>query len=137
LIGVALASKADVSSNPIGMTYAMLGVLVTSFYQIWVKTKQTSLDASAFQLLYYQAPLSSFLLCFLIPFAEPLWDENGIFGRTWPPEAWVSVLLRVCWSLSFALTQSRPQFAVIMSSIMAFGVNLTIFLVIGKTSPVT
>lgn len=116
LLGVALASKADVSFNTVGATYAFLGVLVTSFYQIWVKTKQASLEANAFQLLYYQAPLSSAILLVILPFVEPPFGSNGVLTREWSGEAW---------------------FFVLMSSVMAFAVNLSIFLVIGKTSPVT
>lgn len=114
--GVALATQADTSYNERGAFFAVCGVLVTSLYQIWVKTKQEDLDASAWQLLYYQAPIAAGLLCFLVPVAEPPFQPGGVLGAEWSHEALAAVAL---------------------SCVTAFAVNLSIFLVIGKTSPVT
>ena len=86
-IGVGLVTHADVTVNSVGLFFAALGVLVTSLYQIvgtgirlrrslarpgagrsrltspfyaqWVKTKQSELELSAFQLLYYQVSQSN------------------------------------------------------------------------------
>jgi hypothetical protein len=35
------------------------------------------------QLLYYQAPLSAFLLMLVIPFYEPIFHSNGLFNGDW------------------------------------------------------
>ncbi|EGD77062.1 solute carrier family 35 member E3 [Salpingoeca rosetta] len=115
-IGVAQATQADVTTNSKGLFFATCGVLVTSIYQIWVKTKQQDLEVSAFQLLFYQAPLSAGLLAVIIPFVEPPFEPYGVLAQEWSAPALLAVL---------------------GSSIMAFLVNLSIFLVIGKTSPIT
>eukprot|EP00656_Telonema_subtile_P028007 TRINITY_DN30243_c0_g1_i1.p1 TRINITY_DN30243_c0_g1~~TRINITY_DN30243_c0_g1_i1.p1 ORF type:complete len:134 (+),score=14.13 TRINITY_DN30243_c0_g1_i1:3-404(+) len=82
-------------------------------YQIWVGTKQKELECSGFQLLYWQAPLSAAML---IP-VVPIFDQN------------IGNLVE--------LPPNHILIGVLMSSLLAFLVNLSIFLVIGKTSPVT
>ncbi|EDQ87123.1 uncharacterized protein MONBRDRAFT_10334 [Monosiga brevicollis MX1] len=134
--GVAMVTHADMTVNFWGLVFASAGVLVTSLYQIicvfgflltvaarhrldllqWVKTKQSDLEMTAFQLLYYQAPLSAGILAIVLPFLENPFAEDGIFNREWPAEALL---------------------AAGSSAVMAFAVNLSIFLVIGKTSPIT
>eukprot|EP00118_Oscarella_pearsei_P013736 m.113024 g.113024 ORF g.113024 m.113024 type:complete len:308 (+) comp37446_c0_seq41:3632-4555(+) len=116
-LGVFLNSYFDVKFNVLGTVYAGIGVLVTSLYQIWVGTKQEELEVNSMQLLYYQAPLSALLLVLVIPFLEPVFGDKGVFQF----ESWsLPVLITVC-----------------ASGILAFSVNLSIFFIIGKTSPVT
>ncbi|KAG7320611.1 hypothetical protein KOW79_016464 [Hemibagrus wyckioides] len=114
-LGVILNSYYDVKFNLLGIVFATLGVLVTSLYQVWVGAKQHELQVNSMQLLYYQAPMSSAFLLILVPFFEPLTGEGGIFGP---------------WSLQ-ALAM------VFLSGIIAFLVNLSIYWIIGNTSPVT
>ncbi|XP_068162740.1 solute carrier family 35 member E3 [Antennarius striatus] len=114
-LGVILNSFYDVRFNLLGTVFAALGVLVTSLYQVWVGAKQHELQVNSMQLLYYQAPLSSgFLIC-VVPAFEPLTGDGGIFGP---------------WSLPALAT-------VFVSGVMAFLVNLSIYWIIGNTSPVT
>ncbi|XP_040199956.1 solute carrier family 35 member E3 [Rana temporaria] len=114
-LGVFLNSYYDVKFNALGMTFAALGVFVTSLYQVWVGAKQHELQVNSMQLLYYQAPLSSAMLLTVVPFFEPVIGEGGVFGP---------------WSLT-AVTM------VLLSGIIAFSVNLSIYWIIGNTSPVT
>ncbi|XP_076159324.1 solute carrier family 35 member E3 [Alosa pseudoharengus] len=114
-LGVILNSYYDVRFNLMGMVFATLGVLVTSLYQVWVGAKQHELQVNSMQLLYYQAPMSSAFLLPLLPFFEPLTGEGGIFGP---------------WSLQ-ALAM------VLLSGLIAFLVNLSIYWIIGNTSAVT
>ncbi|KAI2665323.1 Solute carrier family 35 member E3 [Labeo rohita] len=114
-LGVILNSYYDVKFNLLGMVFATLGVFVTSLYQVWVGAKQHELQVNSMQLLYYQAPMSSAFLLVLVPFFEPLTGEGGIFGP-WSFQALVMVLL---------------------SGVIAFLVNLSIYWIIGNTSPVT
>uniref|UniRef100_A0A8V0YID7 Solute carrier family 35 member E3 n=1 Tax=Gallus gallus TaxID=9031 RepID=A0A8V0YID7_CHICK len=79
-LGVFLNSYYDVKFNVLGTVFATLGVLVTSLYQVWVGAKQHELQVNSMQLLYYQAPMSSAMLLFIIPFFEPVFGEGGIFG---------------------------------------------------------
>ncbi|KAK7503610.1 hypothetical protein BaRGS_00005149 [Batillaria attramentaria] len=115
IIGVFLNSYYDVKFNALGIMYATVGVLVTSMYQVLVGEKQQELQVNSMQLLYYQAPLSALLLVFVIPFFEPLDAFHGVL-YSWPFETLVMVFL---------------------SGVVAFTVNLSIFWIIGNTSPVT
>lgn len=114
-LGVILNSYYDVKFNFLGMVFAALGVLVTSLYQVWVGAKQHELQVNSMQLLYYQAPMSSAMLLVAVPFFEPVFGEGGIFGP---------------WSVSALLM-------VLLSGVIAFMVNLSIYWIIGNTSPVT
>uniref|UniRef100_A0A8D0G4T3 Solute carrier family 35 member E3 n=1 Tax=Sphenodon punctatus TaxID=8508 RepID=A0A8D0G4T3_SPHPU len=114
-LGVFLNSYYDVKFNFLGMVFAALGVLVTSLYQVWVGAKQHELQVNSMQLLYYQAPMSSAMLLCIVPFFEPIFGEGGIFGP---------------WKLSAVLM-------VLLSGVIAFMVNLSIYWIIGNTSPVT
>jgi solute carrier family 35 protein E3 len=113
-IGVVLATVSSVETNWRGTLFGTAGILSTSVYQIWVKTEQSRLECSSEQLLYYQAPVSAVMLTILLPIVE---DVSGLLSFEW-----VSIQ-SVWWVLS--------------SSLLAFLVNLSIFLVIGTTSPVS
>ncbi|XP_058273759.1 solute carrier family 35 member E3 isoform X2 [Hemibagrus wyckioides] len=107
------------------MTTPVIILIQTTYYRksfstrikltLWVGAKQHELQVNSMQLLYYQAPMSSAFLLILVPFFEPLTGEGGIFGP---------------WSLQ-ALAM------VFLSGIIAFLVNLSIYWIIGNTSPVT
>nr|CAD7460686.1 unnamed protein product [Timema tahoe] len=112
-VGVILNFYYDIQFSILGTLYATLGVLVTSLYQVWVSQKQHDLQMNSMQLLYYQAPLSAAILLFLIPFLEP-----------------VQSTIHHVWSIhSISL--------VVASCATAFFVNLSIYWIIGNTSPLT
>ena len=113
-IGVALATVTSVETNVKGLVVGVGGIISTSIYQIWVKTEQTRLECTSEQLLYYQAPVSAVLLILTLPWVE---DMQGLLSLEW-----LSV---------------SSLFWVLTSSILAFLVNLSIFLVIAHTSPVS
>jgi solute carrier family 35 protein E3 len=112
-IGVILATVSSIDMNFIGSVFGTLGIISTSVYQIWVKTEQENLKCNSQQLLYYQSLLSGIILIVLIPFLE---DVTGLINT------------------QFSLT---TLFWVFLSALLAFLVNLSIFLVIGKTSPIS
>ncbi|XP_035205143.1 solute carrier family 35 member E3-like [Stegodyphus dumicola] len=68
------------------------------------------------QLLYYQAPLSAMLLFLCLPLIEPPWKSDGLFHKEWS-------------LVDLAL--------ILLSGIIAFSVNLSIYWIIGNTSAVT
>jgi len=114
-VGVALATVSDIEVNFYGTLYAILGILSTSMYQIWVKSKQKDLGLNSYQLLFYQAPMSA-VIVFVISFlTEP----------TYGPDGWMEY--------NYTLAASS---CIIGSCVLAFCVNLSIFLVIGKSSPI-
>lgn len=117
-LGVTLATVHELEFNPswMGIGVALCGVLATSFYQIWIKTEQKRLELDHKQLLYAQAPLSFAMLTLAVPVLDaPLVDrlvEASQFGLS-------------TWSL------------VVLSGVLAFFVNLSIFMVVSKTTPIS
>ncbi|XP_012257887.2 solute carrier family 35 member E3-like [Athalia rosae] len=113
ILGVIINFYYDIRFNILGTIYAILGVLVTSLYQVWVNSKQKEFQMDPMQLLYYQAPLSAAMLFLVVPFLEPV-------GNT----------LNHSWTFTDILL-------ILLSSIIAFFVNLTSYWIIGYTSPLT
>jgi len=112
-IGVTLASASDVQINFIGTVYALVGVVVTSFYQIMIGQFQKNLGVDSMQLLVYQSPISALMLLLIVP----VFDD-------------VSALM------AYEFTVNSVSL-ILLSAALAFFVNLSIFLVIGRTSAVT
>ncbi|XP_004479252.1 solute carrier family 35 member E3 isoform X2 [Dasypus novemcinctus] len=130
--GFVVFTNLSLQNNTIGtyqlakaMTTPVIIVIQTLFYKktfstrvkltLWVGAKQHELQVNSMQLLYYQAPMSSAMLLVIVPFFEPVFGEGGIFGP---------------WSVSALLM-------VLLSGVIAFMVNLSIYWIIGNTSPVT
>jgi len=112
-VGVAMATSGEMGTNVPGTVFAMLGLASTSLYQIWVKTEQKALDLDAWQLLYLQAPLSCVMLLVLTPLVE---DVRAMVSTTYAPA-----------TLAYLAG----------SALLAFAVNLSIFVVIRYTSPIS
>ncbi|RVX73034.1 hypothetical protein B0A52_02160 [Exophiala mesophila] len=110
-VGVALPNMALIGSNPIGALVAVAAFVTTAFYQIWIGKKVEELNVSAPQLLLNQAPVAVLLLCLLLPFTDTVPDFRQI-----QPEILATFFL---------------------SGILAAGLNLSQFLIIGRTSAVT
>lgn len=119
-IGVTLATVSDVELNLYGTIYAILGILSTSLYQIYVKTKQQDLGLDSYQLLFLQAPTSAILVLILSLIFEP-----------WLPSTDSNIVTITTYNYT---TESIIMLSI--SCILAFLINLSIFLVIGKTSPI-
>merc|ERR1712071_359765 len=113
VLGVCLNFMYDLKYNTLGTMYALLGVIVTSFYQVLVGAKQKEFQMSSMQLLYYQAPISAVILIVPMLIFEPV---SNITDASWE-------LIEVG--------------AVLFSCLMAFGVNLSIYWIIGNTSALT
>jgi len=114
-VGVVMATVNDFDLNFWGMFWAICGIISTSFYQIWVKSKQQDLGLNSFQLLFLQAPPSAALVGMLSLVSEPWTGPDGLLNYPYD-----------VYSLS----------AIIGTGVMSFCVNLSIFLVIGQTSPI-
>lgn len=117
VMGVALATVNDFSFNYEGAFWAVAGILSTSFYQLFVKSKQDSLGANSWQLLRYQAPQASVFVFALTPMIDNCFEPNGLVEYMKSPPPYALHMLAV-------------------SSILAFCVNLSIYLVVGRTNPV-
>ncbi len=111
--GVGYATVYDMEVNMLGTIYACAAVLATAVAQIFTNTYQKSLDCNALQLLYHTSPIIALGMLVLCPFFD---DIDGLrqFMFTTP------CLLRIFISCLFAL-----------------GVNISNYIVLGKTSPLT
>ncbi|RKP18999.1 TPT-domain-containing protein [Rozella allomycis CSF55] len=112
-IGVMIASVSDVRLNFRGAVVALLGVMVTSYYQVSIGSKQKELEVNSMQLLLYQSPISSLMLLIVLPLFEDL-----------------NALVNYQWTLN-------SIYAILGTCMLAFFVNLSIFLIIGKMSALT
>jgi solute carrier family 35, member E3 len=88
-VGVALVSYYDTKSmegvhikptSTAGVVFAFAGVIASSLYTVWIGTYQKKFEMSSMQLLFNQAPISAFLLLYVIPFTDqpPVWSEVPI-----------------------------------------------------------
>lgn len=113
VLGVCVATVSSVNFSRLGILHGSLGSVTTAVYQIITKKVQTENDVSALQLLQHAMPYSGVFAALFAVFSDNL-DRlpETVFTPT--------------------LTNG-----VIASCILAFGVNLTTFLIIGKTSPLT
>merc|ERR1712227_61940 len=99
-----------------GTFWAIAGLIATAFYQLLVKTRQDSLKCNSFQLLHYQAPQSALFVGLCTPLFDKMLGEGGL--------------------LNYEYT-TYSIFFICLSCVLAYCVNLSTYLVIGHTSPVS
>lgn len=117
LTGVYVAQVADVELNPTGTLYATAAVLSTTLAQIFTNTIQRGLGLNHMQLLYHTSPLIGLGMLTLVPVFDDVGSgDASLFQFEWNAEV-VAVAL--------------------FTGLFAVGVNVTNYLVIGKTSPLT
>ncbi|KAI8950873.1 integral membrane protein [Xylaria longipes] len=99
------------TTSNIGVLFAFSGIFASSLYTVWIKSYQRKLQISSMQLLLNQAPVSAFLLLYVIPFVDtfPTWSLV-------PLNRWLMIL---------------------MSGMFAALINLSQFFIIGQTGPVS
>jgi solute carrier family 35 protein E3 len=109
--GVALTNHNAASSNPLGAAIAVAAFATTAMYQIWISKKIKDFAVTSPQLLMNQAPISVFLLAFFVPAFDTVIDLRTV------PSYTLATLL--------------------FSGLVASLLNLSQFLIIGRTSPLT
>ncbi|KAI0563272.1 glucose-6-phosphate/phosphate translocator [Gracilaria domingensis] len=116
--GVLITGVTDFQVNTVGTLFALANILCTSFYQIWCGSLQKSLEANPLQLQLYIAPLSAISIIPLLPVFDnySLTDPKSI--------------------LHFVPTTALV-YKILFTGALALCVNVSIFLLIGKTSAVT
>ncbi|GAP86436.1 putative solute carrier family 35 member E3 [Rosellinia necatrix] len=99
------------TTSSVGVIFAFSGIFASSLYTVWIKSYQRKLQVSSMQLLLNQAPLSAFLLLYVIPFVDtlPTWSQV-------PFNRWLMILT---------------------SGMFAALINLSQFFIIGQTGPVS
>lgn len=133
-VGVITATVSDTTANLPGTVVALSAVGITCMYQIWVGVKQKELRCDSFQLLYYQAPLSAMLL---LPWVFILDDMSELYGKISYSTQIQQMGIPEPSGESFPHGLPSTVFVIVLSGLLAFLVNISIYLVIGRTSPVT
>ncbi|KAM3419653.1 GDP-mannose transporter [Cercospora zeina] len=71
-------------TRPLGVFFALTGVLASSLYTVWIKFYHGKLECSSMQLLMNQAPVSVVMMLYVIPFADDVtvWGKvgRGVYG---------------------------------------------------------
>ncbi|KFY89401.1 hypothetical protein V500_05717 [Pseudogymnoascus sp. VKM F-4518 (FW-2643)] len=92
------------TTSSIGVFFAFSGIFASSLYTVWIASYCKKLQMNPMQLLFNQAPVSSFMLLYAIPFIDtfPVWTEV-------PMNRWVMILI----SGGFASLINMSQFFII------------------------
>lgn len=67
------------TTTPLGVAFAMMGVVASSLYTVWIQWYHEKLECSSMQLLMNQAPISVLVMLYVIPVADDVtvWREVG------------------------------------------------------------
>jgi solute carrier family 35, member E3 len=78
------------TTSGLGIIFAFTGIFASSLYTVWIGSYHKKLQMNSMQLLFNQAPVSAFLLLYVIPFVDtfPVWNEV-------PISRWLLILM-VC-----------------------------------------
>eukprot|EP00756_Hemistasia_phaeocysticola_P004707 Hpha_TRINITY_DN12966_c0_g1::TRINITY_DN12966_c0_g1_i1::g.164652::m.164652/K15285/SLC35E3; solute carrier family 35, member E3 len=109
--GIGLTSVSDISFNWLGFTHGMIATFTTAAYQILVK--DLSKGMSSVQSCYYVTPVTAVIFTMLVPFTD---DVEGLLNYKWTIERAVVIF---------------------GSAFIAFMINLSVFVIVGRTSPLT
>ncbi|KAI5808564.1 hypothetical protein DFH27DRAFT_477788 [Peziza echinospora] len=95
------------TTSPIGVFFALTGVLASSVYTVWIGVFHKRLNMSSMQLLFNQAPWSSMMLWLFVPFIDvtPDW-------ATVPMPRWATIFL----SGFFASLINLSQFFIVANA---------------------
>lgn len=80
------------TTSGLGVIFAFAGIFASSLYTVWIGAYHRKLQMSSMQLLFNQAPVSAFMLLYVIPFVDtfPVWSEV-------PINRWVMILIVSCF----------------------------------------
>lgn len=97
------------TTSGLGVIFAFLGIFASSLYTVWIASYHRKLQMSSMQLLFNQAPVSAFMLLYVIPFVDtfPVWSTVSV-------SRWVMILMvSFC---NFRGPFSPPQYTILASN---------------------
>ena len=99
------------TTSSLGVFFAFTGIFASSLYTVWISSYCKKLQMNPMQLLFNQAPVSAFMLLYVIPFVDtfPVWTQV-------PLNRWIMIL---------------------MSGFFACLINMSQFFIIAQTGPVS
>lgn len=76
------------TTSGLGVIFAFTGIFASSLYTVWIASYHRKLQMSSMQLLFNQAPVSAFMLLYVIPFVDtfPVWTEVAV-------SRWIMILM--------------------------------------------
>lgn len=76
------------TTSGLGILFAFTGIFASSLYTVWIASYHKKLQMNSMQLLFNQAPVSAFMLLYVIPFIDtfPVWSEV-------PLNRWVMIMM--------------------------------------------
>lgn len=76
------------TTSGLGVLFAFAGIFASSLYTVWIASYHRKLQMTSMQLLFNQAPVSAFLLLYVIPFVDtfPVWTQV-------PVNRWLMILM--------------------------------------------
>jgi len=135
--GVGYTTVYDIDINFVGLVYATLAVLATAMSQIFTNTYQKSLDCNALQLLHHTSPIIG-LVCVCVCATLSSLSDACAYAR-----CCVQGMLVLCPVFDDVTALQRHVLTrgcvgrIALSCVFALGVNISNYLVLGKTSPLT
>ena len=118
LIGIGIATVTDMEVNLVGTLFALAAVLCTVIAQLFTNAHQKALDLNSMQMLHLCAPIQAVGMACLAPLFDDVTELRSKLQR--PGGLGPGTAQHIALSCAFAV-----------------GVNITNFLVIGKTSALT
>lgn len=111
----------------LGVIFAFSGVIASALYTVWIGTYHKKFALNSMQLLFNQAPISAFLLLYVIPFTDktPQWTTLG-------PEKYVLILFVSRSELGYCLVANPSQ-----SGLMAALINISQFYIVAGAGAVS
>lgn len=78
------------TTSGLGVIFAFTGIFFSSLYTVWISFYHKKLQMTSMQLLFNQAPVSAFMLLYVIPFVDtfPTWTAL-------PLNRWIMIMM-VC-----------------------------------------
>ncbi|KAK4115107.1 TPT-domain-containing protein [Canariomyces notabilis] len=114
------------TTSPIGIAFALAGILASSLYTVWISAYQRRLKVSSMQLLHNQAPISALLLLYVIPFVD-------VF-----PGSATTATTTTSWREAFKLLLlSGRGMLVLLSGVFAALINISQFFIVARAGPVS
>jgi solute carrier family 35 protein E3 len=76
------------TTTGLGVLFAFTGIFASSLYTVWIASYHKKLQMNSMQLLFNQAPVSAFMLLYVIPFVDtfPVWSQV-------PLNRWAMIML--------------------------------------------
>lgn len=121
-----VADAKAAATSPIGVVFALAGVLASSVYTVWIKKYHSILQCSSMQLLFNQAPVSVVLMLYIIPFSDHVTAGRVITGPLW-----------LLIGLVGPLNNGKGKTDSMQSGILACLITSTQFIIVNEAGPVS